>query len=96
MAGKKKSYNRVQLFHRVKSYAQKIQSVEDEVRLIIENLRQQLGGLSTEQKASKMGLQLQRDAHLLYLINLRLLGAGIMLYEFPKERRRTDWVARDF
>ncbi len=96
MAGKKKSYNRVKLFGRMKSYAQKIESVEDEVRLIIENLRQHLGELSKEQKASKLGLQLQRDTHLLHLISLRLTGAGVMLYEFPKERSRIDSVARDF
>ncbi len=95
MAGKRKSYNRVELFDRVKSYAEKIQSVEEEIGLIIKHLRQQWDGLAKEDKPSKMG-QLKSDTHLLYQISQRLLGAGIMLHEFPKRKGRTDCIARDF
>ncbi len=96
MAEKKKSYVRAELFHKVESYAEKIQSVEEEIRLIIQHLRLRWDGLSKEEKASKMGLQLQRDIYLLNLISLRLSGAGVMLNEFPKDKSKTDSIARDF
>ncbi len=88
------SYDRGTVVERVKAYTEQIQSIEDQIRLIIKSLQQEWDDLSKEEKISKMGLQLQNEADRLHDINLRLITLGIMLDQF--RRSKTDSVAENF